>query len=492
MLEHHDINYNMKNLFIKTLAILISFPLFSQQLQEVAHSKDIGLLNKFIEAQGFDYCEEGYNLVTALAAIGNYDLLEEAVEKGADLNKVCEGGHSALYYAALYDQVEIGKFLLANRADREYKDKYGYTAFDIAHSFNHIEFLQKVYIIEMDHYADIDGPYLFDQGDQFEMIQFQRNDQGILVDSQNIDKNQIYDIPLSCHDSDGNELFSFQLNQEKNKIRSTYNLPKKLVALSDIEGKYEAFISLLKVSGVINESLNWIFGKGHLVLVGDFFDRGEMVTETLWLIYKLEQEAAKQGGVLHFLLGNHEMMNLRGDWRYVPKKYLINAQIAGKSYQDFYAPNSVLGAWLRTKNTIVKIGSYVFCHGGLSPDFTVAQMPISLINESLRELIDKPDNEVPNVFNGEFLLRNYGPLWYRGHFQNAHTQEQLVDVLKVFNASYLVVGHTPVEKISTLYEGKIIALDVPHAKGPKHQALLMIEKNKLHVLKADGTTSELK
>ncbi len=482
----------MKNLIIQTFILLITYPLFSQQLQEVAHSKDIELMNKFIETKGFDYCEEGYNLVTALTAVGNYELLEEAVEKGADLNKVCEGGHSALYYAALYDKIEIAKFLLANQADEDYKDKYGYTAFNIAHAFNHIEFLQKVLNIKMDHYADVDGPYLLDQGDQFEMIQFQRNDQGILIDSQTIDKKVINNMPLSCFDREGEKLFSFQLHREKIKVKSTYNLPKKLVALSDIEGKFEAFISLLKVSGVIDESLNWIFGKGHLVLVGDFFDRGEMVTETLWLIYKLEQEAAEVGGVLHFLLGNHEMMNLRGDWRYVPKKYLINAQFVGKSYQDFYGPQSVLGAWLRTKNSMVKIGGYVFCHGGLSPDFTIAQMPISLINESLRELIDKPDNEVPNVFNGEFLLRDYGPLWYRGHFQNAHTKQQLIDVLKVFNASYLVVGHTPVEKISTLYDGKIIALDVPHAKGPTHQAVLVIEKNQMNVLKADGTTYALK
>lgn len=85
------------------------------------------------------------------------------------------------------------------------------------------------------------------------------------------------------------------------------------------------------------------------MLVGDFFDRGLNITECLWLIYKLEKEAEKQGGKVHFILGNHEMMNLKSELRYVRDKYHENADTLKLDYKKWYANNTELGRWLRTK-----------------------------------------------------------------------------------------------------------------------------------------------
>ena len=481
------VRFNFKRCSL-LLGFVFSLNLISgQSLSEVVYAEGSKSLIDYVDEYGFDHCENGYNLITSIAASGNLSLLKEAISLGADINEYCEGGYSAFYIAALYNRVEVGQFLLQNKVDLGFRDGYGKTAMDVAFLYNNIDFLQKVYRMKMDHFADTDGPYLFDNGDRLEMLRFVREESGVRIDSVSISKQNIYNVPFECVDADGNKLFEFKLRKSPLYYRSVYGMPKQMLALSDIEGKYEAFVNILYEAGVIDKSLNWTFGKGHLVLAGDFFDRGEMVTETLWLIYKLEQEAHEAGGVLHFLLGNHEMMNLRGDWRYVPKKYLINAQLAGKSYHEFYDPNTILGKWLRSKNSLVRIGGYLFCHAGLSPDFLIAQMPISLINETIRELIDTPDEDVPNVFNGEFLLRDFGPLWYRGHFEKLHTQEELEKILSTFDARYLVVGHTPVEEIQTLYDGRIIALDVPHAKGRKYQAALMLERNRKTVIRVDGS-----
>ncbi|MFI5132638.1 MAG: metallophosphoesterase, partial [Chitinophagales bacterium] len=116
----------------------------------------------------------------------------------------------------------------------------------------------------------------------------------------------------------------------KNKLviePAVYPKPEKLLALSDIEGNFEAFRKLLQTNKVIDEGYNWTFGQGHLVFSGDMFDRGEQVTECLWLVYTLEEKAKAAGGYIHFILGNHEIMNLNGDIRFVKEKYLANAKL---------------------------------------------------------------------------------------------------------------------------------------------------------------------
>jgi hypothetical protein len=116
---------------------------------------------------------------------------------------------------------------------------------------------------------------------------------------------------------------------------SIFPMPEKLIAISDIEGNFAAFRDFLINNGVINNENQWVFGSGHLVLNGDFFDRGLNVTECLWFIYHLEQEAVKNGGYVHFILGNHEIMNMNDDIRYVRNKYTETSKFLGEDYREF-------------------------------------------------------------------------------------------------------------------------------------------------------------
>ena len=95
--------------------------------------------------------------------------------------------------------------------------------------------------------------------------------------------------------------------------KSTYKNVSNIAALSDIHGQYDLLVRLLVNNNIIDSSLDWIFGKGHLVIVGDIFDRGDKVNEILWLVYKLEIQANNSGGQIHYLLGNHEYMILYND-----------------------------------------------------------------------------------------------------------------------------------------------------------------------------------
>lgn len=245
--------------------------------------------------------------------------------------------------------------------------------------------------------------------------------------------------------------------------------PTKLLAISDVEGSFASLVAFLTKNGVIDAAGRWAFGTGHLVTVGDFVDRGDQVTEVLWLLYRLEREAQAAGGGLHFVLGNHEAMILGGDTRYIADKYRAVCTILQQPYQDLFGPQSELGRWLRSKNSIVKVGSTVFVHGGISPWKPVTRESLDAVNEQMRTGLGVPNRTLretqPEV--RELLWGRHGPLWYRGYFAYdgfgpRPLGSEIAALLQGLDATMIVVGHTKVSEPCFLYEPmRVLALDVP-------------------------------
>ncbi|HHS95864.1 MAG TPA: hypothetical protein ENJ45_04675, partial [Phaeodactylibacter sp.] len=281
--------------------------------------------------------------------------------------------------------------------------------------------------------------------------------------------------PLKCSLSEDLS-FTIHLKDKLNPQPAVVPEPSRLFAISDIEGNFHAFVKTLRGNGVIDKHLNWSFGDGHLVLVGDYFDRGLNVTSCLWLIYELENQAAKAGGMVHFVLGNHEEMNLSGDHRYVRNKYKKVAKKLGCSYGDLFSKKTELGRWLRTKNMFVKIGETIFVHGGLSPQFAGANISIPEVNKICQSHIGKKA-DVLQEKGGKvsMVFAKSGPLWYRGLF-NKLSSDEVQQILSQYDARRVVVGHTIVDDISTLHDEMVYAIDVKHSekiKNAQYNALFM-------------------
>lgn len=272
---------------------------------------------------------------------------------------------------------------------------------------------------------------------------------------------------LTCHL--GNSVsFQVPLRQSPPSLQpDVYPAPEKMLVVSDIEGNFEGFRLLLTSAGVMNDQYNWQFGQGHLVLVGDFFDRGLNVTECLWLIYKLEQEAEQAGGKVHFILGNHEVMNLTGKLKYLRRKYRLNADSLGLPYEQWYTADTELGQWLRTKNVVEKIGPTLFLHGGLSPEVAARHLSITAINTVARQGLDRPLNTVPPKGSLEQILTysQLSPDWYRGLVQETTSDSEVTAILQQYQATRMVVGHTPVKEITPLYSNRVLAIDLPHQEN---------------------------
>lgn len=253
----------------------------------------------------------------------------------------------------------------------------------------------------------------------------------------------------------------------------------KFFALSDLHGDYDHLTEILRNAGIVDSALRWQWGTGHLVIDGDLFDRGPAVTECLWLIYRLEQEAAREGGAVHFLLGNHELMVMRGDLRYVHERYTKGIARRNRfTYDDLYGPDMALGRWLRTKQTVLTINRTLFVHGGVTVELAARGLDIRDINDLVRSGLDYSS---PRLYCDSLVRAAYGtfgPLWYRGYTTELEDRYPMItssgidSILSYFDVDQVVVGHTEQDSLTTLFDGRVIAIDVDVESLGGHQGLL--------------------
>ncbi|SHH57425.1 metallophosphoesterase [Winogradskyella jejuensis] len=346
---------------------------------------------------------------------------------------------------------------------------------------------------------DNEGPYVFYKNDSTLNINYIKGSkkEGFYVDEKEVSTKQSA-LARSFFALDSTS-FSFNLDSDFQIPESTYTDNQKIIAVSDIESGYRTFRDFLINNKVIDQDLNWTFGKGHLVLVGDFVDRGFSTTQVLWFIYKLEQEAKKHKGNVHFIIGNHELKNMYGDYGAASLKYTFVTSILGKTQANLYDKNSFLGKWLSSKNAIESINGNLFAHGGLHPDISKIDMTLDEINSFLRANYYNAPYPKANKAKTELLLSSKtGVSWYRGYFREDDLSQKQVDSsLDKFDAKSIVVGHTLQNKVKRVFEGKVIGIDVQHPKDyhknwPKKTSEgLLIENEKYYRVLSDGSISEI-
>ncbi|GAA0871725.1 hypothetical protein GCM10009117_08710 [Gangjinia marincola] len=338
-----------------------------------------------------------------------------------------------------------------------------------------------------------DGPYIIKD------TLYRVNALNKLIKRTNFKKDSLIVCPGNGYDDN----FFLALRPKYTVTKSTFEAADKMVVISDIEGNFNAFSSFLAANGVIDAQYDWIYRTGRLVLVGDFVDRGKNVTQVLWLIYKLEQQARDAGGSVHLILGNHEVLNFKGDYTYNRAKYIKIAQeISGeknkkKAIRYMFSEQSELGKWLLSKNVIEKIGSYIFVHAGLSPQLLDFKLSIDDINQKMRREYTSTENSSSRSI--QFLYSSKGPIWYRGlvtkrPYYPKIGSEELDKILSFYNAKKIVVGHTPVKNISTDYDGKVIRIDVSHglSKFSGKTKGLLIERGQEYIINDKGQRFSLK
>lgn len=323
-----------------------------------------------------------------------------------------------------------------------------------------------------------DGPYIFQQEDS---LQIKWIEGGYPQDT------VIARADATVFQRDSLPVVDLQKLDFPEAPSSTYTGVEKIMVISDVHGQYELMRQLLLAGGVINAQNEWNLGEGHLVVIGDNLDRGDEVLPILWLFFHLEQQAIAQGGRVHLLLGNHELMVLNGDIRYLHRKYNYTAGALRTPYKDLFAEGSILGDWIAQHQVAVSINRNLFLHAGLSPEVLKLQLSLDQMNRLFRDkILRQPEDSIEADPTLSLLYGEDGPVWYRGYFaEKPLAKGKFKKQLKGYDQQKMIVGHTSQESIQFRYGGKLIVVDCSIKLGQDGQ-ILLIEDDASYIIDRDG------
>ena len=272
-------------------------------------------------------------------------------------------------------------------------------------------------------------------------------------------------------------------------IKRDDNTCKDIVAMGDLHGDFDALIKALQKARLINDRLKWIGGDTHLVQVGDVFDRGGRgvshqttndieEVQILDFLYKLNKQASRQGGKVISLIGNHELMNIIGDFRYASREH-IDAMGGQYNRKELLKPGGKIAKKLACNSLgIVKIGDWLFVHGGLLPEHITQSKSFNSNSKKNVEIIYEINHLVREILLGNIstsdissyeeniLFNSNGLFWTRKYSDRSDNQDRCGLILETLNllemnteTGGIVVGHTVQPEINSVCNNNIWRID---------------------------------
>ena len=236
-----------------------------------------------------------------------------------------------------------------------------------------------------------------------------------------------------------------------------YPAPKRLVAIGDLHGDLAATRAALRTAGAIDEHDTWIGGELVVVQTGDVLDRGDGEQAIFDLLFSLESQAKAAGGALILLIGNHELMNAAGDFRYVTQG---GAHDFGDQRVAALAPGGPYAKKIAAHDVIAIVGDTVFSHAGVLGQWVTR---VDEVNRAARCWRDGqaggPDEPPPALANDD------SPVWTRAAGMATADCAAIGASLKDLGAARMVIGHTVQEHgINAICDDTVWRIDVGLAK----------------------------
>jgi hypothetical protein len=253
-----------------------------------------------------------------------------------------------------------------------------------------------------------------------------------------------------------------------------YPAPERLIAIGDMHGDVARARAALRLGGAIDADDRWVGGKLTLVQTGDQIDRGDDDRDVLDLLGRLEQEAAAAGGRVVVLNGNHEIMNVQGDFRYVmpgavssfagasPRSPLArNVRGAMAERAAAFLPGGEYALKMAERDVVAVVGDSVFAHGGVLPEHV--SYGIARLNAETRRWMRDGPPAAP-----ELVASDRGPVWIRDFSIDPVSEQNcavLARSLDALGVRRMVVGHTPQKQgVTSACGDRVYRVDVGLAR----------------------------
>ena len=254
------------------------------------------------------------------------------------------------------------------------------------------------------------------------------------------------------------------------KFKDTFTNVKRIIVIGDIHGDFDILIKCLKKGRVIDNNKQWIGGNTHVVQLGDIVYKGgrgikcnakqmEEFSIYEYLNY-LDTEAEKYGGKVHYLIGNHEIMNMEGDFRYVHNSHLKDT--GSNIRKSLFRPGGYMAKLLACHSYgILKINNWYFCHAGLLPKH-INTKSITEINTIVRDILRGNKKEGLTEYEKRLVYSEDSIFWNRYYYFNkdkCSTLNKTLEILGEKNGG-LIVGHTVHNNITSFCNKKLWFADV--------------------------------
>ncbi|KAK9819805.1 hypothetical protein WJX72_002638 [[Myrmecia] bisecta] len=281
---------------------------------------------------------------------------------------------------------------------------------------------------------------------------------------------------------------------------------ERVVAIGDLHGDISKTQRAFRLGGLTDEQDRWIGGPTIAVQVGDQLDRGDNEVEILYFLERLQKEAAKAGGALYILNGNHETMNVAGRFRYATApaiwefdrwqklaclgdalKSKCNCSVQPQHHPTIATPSDgpkigmldagtkarwaalspggpITQRFLAKHPIVLQVGSTVFVHGGVLPEH--AAYGLEKINRETQDwMMGHKGQHVPRFLSGRQAI-----VWSRDYSTEDTSRvdcEALQRALSMIpGAKRMVVGHTIQDSgINSACGNRVFRIDVGMSKG---------------------------
>lgn len=277
---------------------------------------------------------------------------------------------------------------------------------------------------------------------------------------------------------------------------------RRIVSVGDLHGDYASTELILRAMGIMGEHGEWIGGDTIFVQTGDVCDRGDHSGEIYRALFRLQDEAPCQGGQVILLFGNHDILNLAGEFDFAgddETASLAGMDAAGLSDGEHaartrvFAPDGWVGRGLRRRGQAAALlgkeagfqQPLLFVHGGLMHR-TVAMLQslcevsfeelaaaeilgptvVDILNSVVHRYLSGTAEEVNSFVNCNEepcreIFGEFGPFWCRELAMGDAGPTELQATLDVLGAIRMVVGHTPQRngEVRHWYGGRLVLTD---------------------------------